>query len=363
MSVMRSAAYVAGQAAKVGWFTGQYVATRVLANAESRLKTSTPSQPLTERLRAFRQGRRVRRALTQGMLKLFAEDLASVRWGAYRLPRDLSPKPGEALGRAADYFRDLPAVMGRRGAEDEGALHGVEVVEADPARYPDYYLQAFHHQTGGWLTEGSAKLYDQQVEVLFTGAAAAMRRRGLGPIVQRLKALRAAGGDNRPSLLDVGCGTGAFLAEIRDNAPDAELIGLDLSPAYLTHADAAHPGAGIDWLEGNAEAIPLPDGSVDVVTSVYLFHELPRPVRDKVMAEMVRVLRPGGLLVLVDSLQLGDTPALDPALRGFPQSFHEPYYLDWLEQNAPRMIEEAGVTLRREDLAWLSKVFVADKPD
>ena len=188
MSVMRSAAYVAGQTARVGWFTGQYVATRVLANAQARRAATSAPTPLGDRLRAFRQGRRVRRALTQGMLKLFAQDLAAVQSGAYRLPRDLTPNPADAVRRAVAYFQDLPAVMGRRGSDEEGLIEGLQAGAADATSYPDYYLQAFHHQTGGWLTEGSAKLYDQQVEVLFTGAAAAMRR-GL-VVVQRLRASR-----------------------------------------------------------------------------------------------------------------------------------------------------------------------------
>ena len=53
--------------------------------------------------------------------------------------------------------------------------------------YPTYYLQNFHFQTGGWLTEESAKLYDTQVEILFGGAADAMRRIALGSLARALK--------------------------------------------------------------------------------------------------------------------------------------------------------------------------------
>ena len=57
-------------------------------------------------------------------------------------------------------------------------------------------------------------------------------------------------------------------------------------------------------------AIPLPDASQDIVTTVFLFHELPPEVRRRVAAEMARVLKPGGLLVFIDSLQMGDRPDL-----------------------------------------------------
>ena len=50
------------------------------------------------------------------------------------------------------------------------------------SRYPPYYLQKFHFQTDGYLSDGSAERYDHQVEVLFGGGAAAMRRHALVPL-------------------------------------------------------------------------------------------------------------------------------------------------------------------------------------
>ena len=55
------------------------------------------------------------------------------------------------------------------------------------ALYPDYYLQNFHHQTDGYLSDHSAGLYDLQVEILFNGTADAMRRRVLAPLRRGLK--------------------------------------------------------------------------------------------------------------------------------------------------------------------------------
>ena len=57
------------------------------------------------------------------------------------------------------------------------------------------------------------------------------------------------------------------------------------------------------------ESIPLPDESQDAVTSIFMFHELPPKVRRIVLSEFARVLKPGGRLVLVDSLQHGDEHA------------------------------------------------------
>jgi len=68
---------------------------------------------------------------------------------------------------------------------------------------------------------------------------------------------------------------------------------------------------------GNAELLPVPDESQDAVTSIFLFHELPPKVHRTVFRECARVLKPGGRLVLVDSLQRGDQPDYEGLLYHF----------------------------------------------
>ena len=70
----------------------------------------------------------------------------------------------------------------------------------------------------------------------------------------------------------------------------------------------------------------MPDESCDAVTSVFMMHELPPDARRAVIGEAARVLKPGGRLVLVDSLQHGDEPDYDAILTRFPESYHEPYF-------------------------------------
>ena len=125
-------------------------------------------------------------------------------------------------------------------------------------------------------------------------------------------------------LLDVGCGTGRFLREIKSNYPRLPVTALDLSPFYLDRArEMLAPWGWTRFVAAPAETIPEADASIDLVTCVYLFHELPPEIRRQVAAEMARVLKPGGTLIFVDSLQLGDEPEYDGMLRYFPISFHE----------------------------------------
>ena len=345
-------AYAISQTARMAWFTGHYLATKRLDARTG--PEQDPAAALSPDRR--RRARQVRRALIGGAMDLVRRDLASIAAGQYRAPRDMVPDPVEAIRDLLRYYGDLPRARARRQA---GASLEVRDLVAE-GRYPDYFTQNFHFQTDGYLSKRSAELYDFQVEVLFTGTADAMRRRALAPVADYLK--RREGGEPM-TLLDVGCGTGGFLAQVRHNWPELALAGLDISPPYLERARRrGRAVAGIEFIDANAEAIPLADASRNVVTCIYLFHELPRAVRQTVVREMARVLRPGGRLVLLDSLQLGDTPALDPSLLGFPATFHEPYYRDYLEQDLAGLLTEAGLRVIARAPAYLSKVFVADKP-
>ncbi len=68
------------------------------------------------------------------------------------------------------------------------------------------------------------------------------------------------------------------------------------------------------------------------MTCVYLFHELPAESRRKAAAEMARVLKPGGILVLTDSVQYGDRPVWDKML-GMFSKFNEPYYMSYISED------------------------------
>jgi len=324
----------ASQALRVSWFFGQ----KLLAARVSR------PVPLPEPLR----GRPMpdKRRILADLWTLIEQDWRNIEAGHYAPPEDGLGSPFEALRRAADFFADLRAVEHRRhGAPDERILS-----EVPPGTYPSYYLQKFHFQSDGYLSGASAERYDHQVEVLFGGAAAAMRRQALVPLKAALLGRPGA------RLLDVGCGTGRFLREVKANYPRLETTGLDLSPYYLAVAQRdLRSWSRVQLVLGAAEAIPFADSQFDAVTCVYLFHELPPGVRRAVVAEIRRVLKPGGMLVFVDSLQPGDEPDYDAMLDYFPVAFHEPYYASYLREDLERMWSP-GFTPGQRVPAYFSKV-------
>jgi septum formation protein len=93
-------------------------------------------------------------------------------------------------------------------------------------------------------------------------------------------------------LLDVAGGTGIVSAELADRGFD--VLVTDLSPGMLALAGERLPGRAA---VASADRLPVRTGSCEVVTMVWLLHLLPIPVADRVLAEAVRVLRPGGHLV------------------------------------------------------------------
>ncbi|MEZ4402387.1 MAG: methyltransferase domain-containing protein [Kofleriaceae bacterium] len=287
---------------------------------------------------------------------LFARDLANVEAGLY--PRELLFQLPTATyaRRLPRLLRDAPKVISRKRRGDYR-----EVPPVDKAAYPPYYRRTFHWQTDGYLSAHSAAVYDLGVELLFRGTADVMRRQIIPPITRWRRAHAGAG---KVRVLDVACGTGRALHQLARAHPDLAYHGVDLSPHYIRAARALL--AEVDQVTlaaENAEALPYADATFDVVTSVYLFHELPRNARRRVMAELWRVVKPGGLIVVEDSAQLADSPELAAVLAGFPVEFHEPFYADYLEDDLAAMLAATGATEVTAEPILVAKVVTGRKPD
>lgn len=338
--------YAVAQSARVGWYgTQSLLATRLVDRIGREIPDEERRKARTERPTPTRA------RLFQDVQALLARDLANVEAGLYPMPRDERGGIAGAIRRSRAYFDDLPDVVRRRHSRshDEVGAAGAN------ASRPDYYMQNFHFQSDGWMSEHSARLYDTQVETLFLGAAAAMRRQALVPIAAEL----ARRDQRHMTFMDLACGTGGFLRTVNRAFPRLATVGIDLSDAYLAHARELignRPRSGLAVASG--EQLPFADGALDLSTAVFLFHELPPEVRATVAEELARVTAPGGLFVLVDSLQFGDRPDFDGLLDLFPQLFHEPYYRNYLTSDFCPLFEAAGFATEDSFTAFLSKVVV-----
>lgn len=267
------------------------------------------------------------------------------------------------LDWAARYpllWLDLPLTWRRRQERKVRDLPS----DVNHEAYPDYYLQNFHHQTDGYLSDHSAALYDLGVEILFNGTADPMRRRILGPLRRGLEAFA-----HRPAsslrVLDVATGTGRTLRQLRGALPQAQLVGLDLSSAYLRQANrwlSQLNGELAQLVQGNGEAMPFADGCFQAVSCVFLLHELPAQARQNVIDEAFRLLEPGGVLVLADSVQLQDSPEFKVAMENFRRVFHEPYYRDYLSDSIETRLNQAGFEAITAESHFMTRVWSARKP-
>lgn len=236
--------------------------------------------------------------------------------------------------------------------------------EIDTRPYPNYYVQNFHHQTNGYLSDGSANLYDFQVDILFGGTADAMRRRIVAPLKQSLQIFDTVEPWNL-RVLDVACGTGRTLKLLRRALPEVGLFGVDLSPAYLRKANqmlSQLPGELPQLVQANAEDLPYRDNYFHAVTSVFLFHELPAEARQQVIEQCFRVLQPGGKLIICDSIQMSDSPDFEAAMEDFHQTFHEPYYKHYMRDDLADRLKTAGFQDIQTEVHFMSKYLIAQKP-
>lgn len=123
---------------------------------------------------------------------------------------------------------------------------------------------------------------------------------GLRPIHQEMITRAGLGDGHR--VLDVGCGTGNLLRSTGKRYPRVELVGLDPDPKALARAGrkARRAGVTVQLDRGFAQELPYADGSFDRVFSSLMLHHLDGDGKDALLAEVRRVLRPDGVLVLTD---------------------------------------------------------------
>ncbi|MDO8186394.1 class I SAM-dependent methyltransferase [Conexibacter sp. JD483] len=126
-------------------------------------------------------------------------------------------------------------------------------------------------------------------------------------------------------LVEVGCGTGSFTTML--GGAGVRAIGIDGDPATLARARGKRGAEAVDWREGLADALPLPDASADRVVMSLLLHHLSPATQRTALAEARRVLRPGGRIHVADW-----GPARDPLMR---LAFRGLQLLDGVENTAP----------------------------
>ena len=221
---------------------------------------------------------------------------------------------------------------------------------------PPYYLSRFHAYEQGNLCWQAAAEAEQATDAM---ALRVWPDEPLKPAEAQARlrdAIHAVAEPLLPAsidrIVDLGCSVGVSTQALarwlnaraeRNAAPCPTLIGLDLSPEMLSVARVRDPqGLVQEWRHAAAEATGLVSGSVDLVSLQFVCHELPQAATRAVLAEAFRLLRPGGVLLMVDqdpgSSVLQRLPAPVATLLKSTEPFIEQYFA----LDLPAALQEAG---------------------
>jgi ubiquinone/menaquinone biosynthesis C-methylase UbiE len=197
-------------------------------------------------------------------------------------------------------------------------------------------MQTHSHESPA-QTEGRlirwATFYDGLVNIVTLGHAGMLRSQTLD------HAMLKPG----EKVLDVGCGTGGVtIPAKRRVGQDGSTAGIDPAPEMIAVAKkkALRSGLEIDFRVGVIESLPYEDATFDVVTSSLMMHHLPEDLRVKGLAEVKRVLKPGGRLLIADMTRSGTSmhARIFAAL-----TMHRSHGDQFGIQDLPELLKEAGL--------------------
>ena len=152
-------------------------------------------------------------------------------------------------------------------------------------------------------------------------------------------------------ILDMGCGSGLSTTAYKERFPDAEVWGIDVGGPMVRYAHHAAVKKNIDvhFAQRLAEDTKFPDNYFDIVSDYIMFHEVDAPAATKIVPEIFRVLRPGGVFNHSDGLTAGNPNGSLPQTillkaRRWENHRHnvEPWALDYAHTDFPQLMRSTG---------------------
>ena len=217
-------------------------------------------------------------------------------------------------------------------------------------QYPEYYSSKnFHGIKGGYLNAIAPVTYDAVAQFAAPPNETKLRQQAIATI------------QGKPQhILDLGCGTGSSTLMLKQTFPQAEVIGLDLSPYMLTMAKykGKQANLNITWQQGLAEATNFTDEKFDLISIAFLFHETPVQISQAILQECQRLLKPGGQIIILDGnqLRLRHTNWLI-------KLFREPYSQVYAAESVDVWLKSAGFDkTQTKYVGWISQLSTGFKP-
>jgi ubiquinone/menaquinone biosynthesis C-methylase UbiE len=184
----------------------------------------------------------------------------------------------------------------------------------------------------------------------------------VSPILGNMRrdVVQLSGARTDSQVVDVATGTGEQARAFATNCK--QVVGVDLSDAMLRVARAKSPLPGLTYVQADATSLPFDDGSFDVASISFALHEMPATIRAATLAEMLRVTKPGGIVVVVDwGLPQGFLArrAVYRAVR----FFEDTHYSEFIRLDLESVLARHGITVAAEHRAlWgAARIIVGTK--
>jgi ubiquinone/menaquinone biosynthesis C-methylase UbiE len=212
----------------------------------------------------------------------------------------------------------------------------------------------FHCMPGGYTTElaandvSAAANYDIGVFAT-TGGGLGCYNDGAGLAVARWMKSRYPEFELKripKRILDMGTGPGHTVTAIAQAFPDTEIISIDVAAPMLRFAHARAKSLGVNnitFMQANAENVPLPDASFDVVLTTIFLHETSNLAIRRIMAETHRLLKPDGLSFHLEQPQYAGLPPFEQFMRDWDALYNnEPFWTRMHEMDIEQLMADAG---------------------
>ncbi len=202
---------------------------------------------------------------------------------------------------------------------------------------------------------GRVKQFEREV---YDHWAEAIDRSVWAPWCNQWVASFARGIPEGSAILDIGCGTGSALLLLAQRRP-VRLAGMDISPRAVAAARDKLGGLGADLRVGDAEAgLPWPERIFDVATMIATIHHFPHP--ENVLRQILRVLKPGGRLIIAEPLFFFPVlPIVNAFLRIYPLNGDLGFFS---RRGLCRLLERCGFqVMAQRRAAFLARYTVARK--